>query len=162
LALQAEGFKLAVALKPLRADGRSWPRGTFVARVQRNPATLHEHISVLALELGVVVTPVQSAFADSGDVGVGSGDVVALHAPHILVAAGDGISETSFGWLWHYLARDLGVTFTPVRLRALSPLEDLARYTALFIPYRGARRLRLELGEDGSRQVKAWVGHGGW
>src|SRR5438034_254152 len=30
LALQAEGFKLAVALKPLRADGRSWPRGTFV------------------------------------------------------------------------------------------------------------------------------------
>src|SRR6266496_2185841 len=69
LALQAEGFKLAVALKPLRADGRSWPRGTFVARVQRNPAALQERLAALAPPLGVAVTPVQSAFADSGDVG---------------------------------------------------------------------------------------------
>jgi len=92
---------------------------------------------------------------------VGSGDVVALHAPHILVAAGDGISETSFGWLWHYLARDLGVTFTPVRLRALSRMDDLARYNVLFIPDGGAGRMRRELGEDGIQKVKAWVGSGG-
>src|SRR5204862_7324798 len=38
LALQADGFKLAVAMKPLRAGGPTWPRGTFVARVQRTPA----------------------------------------------------------------------------------------------------------------------------
>ena len=161
LALQAEGFKLAVSLKPLRADGRSWPRGTFVARVQRNPAALQERLAALAPPLGVAVTPVQSAFADSGDVGVGSDAVVALHAPHILVAAGDGISETSFGWLWHYLARDLGVAFTPVRLRALSQMDDLARYNVLFIPDGGAGRMRRELGDDGIQKIKAWVGSGG-
>ena len=141
LALQADGFKLAVAMKPLRAGGRTWPRGTFVARVQRNPASLHDHIAVLAAELGVAVTAAQSAFADSGDVGVGSTEVAALHAPKILVAAGDGISETSFGWLWHYLVRDLGTTFTPVRLRALSGMGNLAQYNVLFIPDGGAGRM---------------------
>jgi len=40
LTLLREGFHLAVATQPLRADGRSWPRGTFIARLQRNPATL--------------------------------------------------------------------------------------------------------------------------
>jgi len=161
LALQADGFKLAVAMKPLRADGRTWPRGTFVARVQRNPGSLHDHIAVLAAELGVAVTAVQSAFADSGDVGVGSTEVAALHAPRILVAAGDGISETSFGWLWHYLVRDLGTTFTPVRLRALSGMGNLAQYNVLFIPDGGAGRMRRELGDDGVQKLKAWVNSGG-
>src|SRR3989442_1115932 len=90
LALQAEGFKLAVALKPLRADGRSWPRGTFVVRVQRNPATLQERLPAPAPALGVAVPPVQSAFADSGAVGVGSDAGGALDAPAILLAPGAG------------------------------------------------------------------------
>ena len=51
----------------------------------------------------MTVTPVQSAFADTGNTGTGSDAVTSLAPPRILVAAGDGISETSYGWLWHFL-----------------------------------------------------------
>jgi hypothetical protein len=161
LALEREGFKLAVATKPLRADGRTFPRGTFVARVQRNGAGLQDRITALAAASGVAVSAVQSAFPDTGDVGIGSGDVVALQAPKILVAAGDGVFETSYGWLWHFLARDIGATFTPVALRALSGMPDMESYNVLIVPDGRGARMRRELGEDGIAKLKAWVRSGG-
>lgn len=103
----------------------------------------------------------QSAFPDTGDVGIGSSDVVALHAPRILVAAGDGVSETSYGWLWHFLTRELGAEFTPVPLRALSDMNDLAVYNVLIVPDGRAARMRRELGEGGAAALKKWVESGG-
>ena len=161
LALEAEGFRLAVALRPIRADGRTYPRGTFVARPQRNTATLHERIAALGPSLGVPVSAVQSAFPDTGDVGIGSGDVVALQAPKILVAAGDGISETSYGWLWSFLARELNAPFTPVPLRAIGQMGDLQDFNVLIIPDGSGGRMRRELGDGGAEKLKAWVKSGG-
>lgn len=161
LALEAEGFKLAIATQPVRAGGRTYPRGTFVARVQRNSAALHDRVAALAPALGVAVTPVQSAFADSGDVGIGSGDVAALRAPRILVAAGDGVSETSYGWLWHFLTRELGAPFTPVALRNIGGMDDLNTYNVIIVPDGRASRMRRELGDTGTTALKAWVRSGG-
>ncbi|HEY3280375.1 MAG TPA: M14 family metallopeptidase [Gemmatimonadales bacterium] len=161
LALESEGFKLAVATRPLSAGGRSFPRGAFVARVQRNPATLHERIAALAAPLSVAVSAVQTAFPDTGDVGLGSGEVVALRAPKILVAGGDGISETSYGWLWQFLSRELGAPFTPIPLRALAAIEDLQAYNVLLIPDGSGGRMRRELGDGGVEKLKAWVQSGG-
>src|SRR5439155_4665023 len=161
LALEREGFRLAVARKPLRADGRDFPRGTFVARIQRNPATLHERIAALAGPFGVTVTAVQSAFADTGSVGTGSDDVISLAPPRILLAAGDGISETSYGWVWQFLTRDLGTPFTPVPLRSLSNVDDLNDFNVLIIPDGGGGRMRRELGDGGVAKLKAWVQSGG-
>jgi hypothetical protein len=39
--LQREGFRVAVATRPLTAGGRTWARGTIVVRVSRNPDSLH-------------------------------------------------------------------------------------------------------------------------
>jgi hypothetical protein len=161
LALQGEGFRLAVATQPLRADGRTYPRGMFVARVQRNTPALSERIAALAPGLGVPVTAVQSAFADTGDVGIGSGDVWALHAPKILVAVGDGVSETSYGSLWHFLTRELGAPFTPVALRNIGGMEDLNTYNVIIVPDGRAGRMRRELGDAGATALKAWVRSGG-
>ncbi len=161
LALEREDFRLAVATRPLRADGRTFPRGTFVARVQRNPTALGDRIAALAPGLGVPVTAVQSAFADTGDVGLGSGDVVALRAPRILVAAGDGVSETGYGWTWQFLTRELGAPFTPVPLRALAGMDDLQAYNVLIVPDGSGGRMRRELGDEGVEKLKAWVQSGG-
>jgi hypothetical protein len=161
LALEGEGFKLAVATKPLRADGRTYARGTFVARVQRNAPALAERVAALAPALGVAVTPVQSAFPDTGDVGLGSSDVIALQAPKIVVAAGDGVFETSYGWWWHFLTRELAVPFTPVPLRAISGMNDLAGYNVLIVPDGRGARMRRELGDEGVAKLKAWVRSGG-
>src|SRR5881396_3460387 len=161
LALEAESFRLAITRQPILTGGRTYPRGSFVARAQRNPASLHERIAALGPALGVPVFPLQTAFPDTGDAGIGSEDVAGLHAPKILVAAGDGISETSYGWLWYYLARELNVAFTPVPLRAIGRVEDLQSFNVLIIPDGSGGRMKRELGDDGVEKVKTWVRSGG-
>ncbi len=79
--LQREGFKLAVATRTLSAGGRDWPRGTVVARVSRNPDTLHEAIVRLARVTGVDVTAVNSGFTETGDTPIGSENVISLKRP---------------------------------------------------------------------------------
>ena len=161
LALEAEDFRLAVTRQPILIGGRTYPRGTFVARVQRNPPSLHDRIVALGPAMGVPVLPLQTAFPDTGDAGIGSEDVSGLRAPRILVAAGDGISETSYGWLWFYLARELNVAFTPVPLRAIGRMNDLQTFNVIIIPDGSGGRMRRELGDDGVEKLKAWVRSGG-
>ena len=161
IALLAENFKLAVARQSLHVGGRIYPRGTFIARTQRSPASLHERIAALGPAMGVPVFPLQTAFPDEGDAGIGSEDVSALHAPKILVGVGDGISETSYGWLWHYLTRELSIPFTPVPLRSLGNVDDLASFNVIIIPDGSGGRMRRELGDDGIAALKGWVRSGG-
>ena len=161
LALEREGYNLAVAVQPLRADGRDYPRGTFVVRLQRNASSLYERIVALATPLGVPVTAVQSAFADTGNVGTGSDAVVSLSPAKLLVGVGDGIRETSYGWLWHFLARDLGVPFTPVSLRGIANMDNLSDYNVILFPDGSGSRMRSQLGEGGITKLKAWVQSGG-
>jgi hypothetical protein len=161
LALEREGFNVAVAMQPLRADGRDYPRGSFVVRLQRNAATLHERIAALAIPLGVPVAAVQSAFADTGNVGTGSDAVVSLSPPRVIVAAGDGISETSYGWMWHFLQRDLGMPFTPVALGAIGNMDNLSDYNVIILPDGSGSRMKRQLRDDGIAKLKAWVQSGG-
>jgi hypothetical protein len=159
--LLSRGFRLAVATRALRADGRGHPRGTFVARVERNPATLHDSIGRWARDYGVEVTPVQSAWADSGTVGIGSEDVVSLNAPRILVAAGEGVSPTEFGATWYLLERVIRVPFTPVRVEALGSMSTLDEYNVLVFPHGSPSRYAEQLGEEGRSRLKAWIERGG-
>lgn len=161
LALERDRFNVATALQPLRADGRTFPRGTFVVRTQRNPPALHERITVLSDSLGVAVSAIQSAFADSGPVGIGSGAVRSLAPARILVGVGPGVAETSYGSLWHFLATDLGASFTPVALRSLARVDELASYNVLLLPDGSGERMRRELGDTGVARLKAWVRTGG-
>lgn len=160
-ALEREGFNVAVSVRPLEADGHTYPRGTFVVRVQRNPGSLADRITALAAPLGVPVTAVTSAFADTGHAGTGSASVVSLAPPHILVGVGDGISETSYGWLWHFLARDLGASFTPVALSALGNVDDLASFNVIILPDGSGGRMKRQLGDGGIAKLKSWVQSGG-
>src|SRR5205807_8737991 len=104
-------FKVAIATQPLRADGVGYPRGTFVVRTQRNAATLHDRIAALARQSGVPVAAVRSAYSDTIAAGVGSDDVVSLHAPRIVVAAGDGVDPDRPGTGWPFPAHALGWGF---------------------------------------------------
>ena len=157
--LLGEGFRVAAATQPIVADGSSYPRGTFIVRVQRNPAEVHERVAALAKELGARVHAVQSAYPDTGQFGIGSEGVVALKPPRILLAAGDGIDQTSFGAIWFYLEREIGVPVTPVNLASLTR-ADLGRYNVLIIPDGSANRLWRELREPGAEKLKNWVQEG--
>ncbi len=158
--LLGEGFKVGVATRPLTANGAGFPVGTFVVRVQRNPETVHARIAALAVELGVTVAAAQSAFPDSGQYGVGSETIEALHAPRILLAAGEGVDQTAFGALWFYFERELGIPVTLVNLATLTWM-DLTPYNVLILPDGSAGRMYRELGEGGASRLHRWVEAGG-
>ncbi len=160
LHLLGEGFSLGSATQPFRADSASWPRGTFILRVARNPDSLHQRIAQLAAEDRVEVTAIQSGFPDSGQYGVGSEMVEALHPARVLLAAGDGISATAFGDFWYYLERELDLPVVPVRLSSLGRMR-LDDYNVLILPGGYGGGLWRQLGEGGARRLKDWVNGGG-
>jgi hypothetical protein len=161
MALLREGFVVNVSTRALRADGRGFPRGTFVVRTTRNSDALHERLAALASEIGVPVAAVQSAFPDTGPVGVGSQSVDPVFAPRIAVASGSGISITSYGALWHFLDAELGQPFVPVPLGWVGGMYTLADYNVFIIPSGSAGTIRRELGTGGIERLKRWVRDGG-
>jgi hypothetical protein len=158
--LMREGFRVGAASRPLVADGKSYPAGTFVIRVSRNADSLHARIEALAKELGVMVTGAQSGFPESGQTGVGSEAVFPLWNPRVLLAAGDGVSQTAFGSAWFYLEKELGLQVTPIELSAIGRV-DLSQYNALLIPDGSSGGMWRQLGEGGAGRLKEWVQGGG-
>ncbi len=161
LALLREGFIVNVGTESLRADGSSYPRGTFVVRTSRNPDPLHDRLAALAAEIGVQVTAVQSAFPDSGQVGVGSNSVRPVFRPGIAVASGRGISITSYGALWHFLEQELRHPSVPVALGSVGGMHTLSDYNVFIIPSGSPGAIRRELGQGGIERLKRWVRDGG-
>ncbi len=158
LRLLQEDYKLAVATKPVRLGGRDWPRGALIARVVRNPETLHARLAQLAGETGVSVTAINSGYSDESPVGLGSENVVSLRKPGVAVIADDSVSQTGFGAIWHLFEREVGLKFTPLRLASLRA-NTLARFNVIVLPegygYAGA------LGKTGLDALKQWIGAGG-
>jgi hypothetical protein len=161
LALTRDGLVVNMGTEPLRADGRTYPRGTFVVRVARNAERLHDRIAALATEARVPVTAVQSAFPDSGGVGVGSEQVRPVFRPRVLVAGGNGISQQSYGALWYFLERELGHEFVPVELAAIGRMATLGDYNVLVIPEGSPATIEREMGPGGVARLKEWVRSGG-
>ncbi len=157
--LLREGFKLAVSTKTLSAGGRDWPRGTVVARVSRNPETLHERIAQLARETGVDVTAVGTGFPETGETGVGSETVVSLRRPKIIVAADDPVSTTGYGAMWWTFDR-MGVDFTPMTIDAIKSAK-LDNYNVIILPDGSAGGYFSRFGKGGVDALRGWVERGG-
>jgi hypothetical protein len=157
--LLREGFKLAVSTKTLNAGGRDWPRGTVVARVSRNPETLHQRIAELARDTGVTVTAVGTGFPDTGETGVGSETVVSLRRPKIVVAADDPVSTTGYGAMWWTFDR-MGVDFTPMTIDSIKSTR-LDNYNVIILPDGSAGGYFSRFGKGGVEALRGWVERGG-
>ncbi|OYT73152.1 MAG: hypothetical protein CFK52_02475 [Chloracidobacterium sp. CP2_5A] len=160
LQLLQEGYRLATAVRPLRAGDRAYPRGSFILRVERNPETLYSRLSILASECGVEVQSVNSAYTDAGITGVGSEGVYTLRPPRIAVIAQDGVSQTSYGALWFMLANDIGVEFTPITIETFLNLR-LGEFNALILPDGSPGAYRRAFGKEGVERLKLWCQEGG-
>ncbi|PYS91986.1 MAG: hypothetical protein DMF64_10545 [Acidobacteria bacterium] len=157
--LEREGFKLAVATRTLTAGGREWPRGTVIARVSRNPETLHDAMARLARETGVDVTAVNSGFSEAGDTVIGSENVVSLKRPRIIVVADEAVSQTSYGAIWWTFDR-YGVDFTPMTIANLKR-ANLDEYNVVIMPDGSTGGYFAALGKSGVDGLRAWVERGG-
>jgi hypothetical protein len=157
--LQREGFRIAVATRTLSAGGRDWPRGTMVARVSRNPETLHEAITRLARETSTEVLAVNSAFNEAGETGVGSENVISLKPARIVVAADDPVDQTSYGAMWWLFDR-YGVDFTPMTIASIKRAE-LDRYNVIILPDGSPERYYASFGKSGVETLRGWCERGG-
>jgi len=160
LALLNDGYRVAAATRPLRAAGRTFPRGTFVVRVDRNARSLHTQIAGLAKSIGVRVTPLDTAYTDEGITGVGSGAIVSLQRPQIALLVGSPTKPTSYGTLRAVLEKIYGLDFVPVSVAALRTMR-LGDFSSVILPDGSASGYAESLGEEGIAKLKAWVEQGG-
>jgi hypothetical protein len=154
--LMDEGFAVVSSARPLVVENRDYRRGTFIVRVGRNAATLHDRIAALAAEAGVAVHAAASAFPERGVTGTGSDAARTLAKPRVAVAAGEGVAISSYGALWFELERRVGLPFTA--LRADDMTGSLDDFDVIVLP---DGSYGSSLGEDGAGAVKDWVERGG-
>lgn len=159
LRLLKEGFRVAVATKPLNAGGRNYGRGTFVVRVTRNSESIHEAVNRLSKELGVNVFAVNTGYTEEGDTNVGSENVVSLQSPKIAIVADEAVDQTSYGSIWWTLNR-YGIEFTPLTIANVRG-GVLKNYNVLILPNGSAGRYFSALGAGGVSTLKSWVSGGG-
>lgn len=157
--LQREGFRIATSTRELSAGGRTWPRGTIVVRVSRNPDSLHDAIQRLSRETGAPVWSVNTGFYETGETGVGSETIVTLKPPRIIMVADDGVDQSSYGALW-WLFDQAGVEFTPMTIANIKRAE-LDRYNVIIMPDGSPDRYFSSFGKGGIETLKAWTQRGG-
>lgn len=157
--LLQKGFKVAVATRQLNAGGRNWNRGTFVVRVSRNPATIHDEIAKLSRDMGVNVTAVNSGYSEEGDTSVGGESVISLQSPKIAIAADEGVDGESYGSIWWTLDQN-GVAFTPMSINSIKN-GSLKNYNVLIIPDGNVSRFFSSFGTGGVSTLKEWASNGG-
>ncbi|HXG63971.1 MAG TPA: M14 family zinc carboxypeptidase [Blastocatellia bacterium] len=160
IALLAENYKIAVATRQLNANRRNWPAGTLIARVHRNPESLHDRIAALARETGAQVYAVNSAFSEEGDTGIGSETVVSLKAPRVAVVWDEATSPTAYGAMWYTFERAYGLKFTPVAVSGLLA-ANLNDFNVIIFPDGNGGRYQSLLGKEGIDRLKDWVKNGG-
>jgi len=160
LDLLASGYRVATSVRPLVAGGETFPRGSFIVRVERNPASLHARINTLAAAHGATIAAVNSAFADHGNTGIGSEATFALKAPKVLVTAGEATSPSSYGALHYLFEQDFGLEFVPVDAGSLAYVP-LADFNVVVLTSGSPSRYADDLGEAGLARLKAWVEEGG-
>ena len=153
--LMGEGFNVAVSSEPMVVDGRDFPRGAYIVRVERNPATLHDRIAALAADVDITVHAAASAFAERGPSGTGGNATRTLYAPRIAVAAGEGVNIGSYGALWFELERRIAQPFSAFRAGANMPIDN---YGVFILP---SGSYGATIGSAGWRRIRDWVDRGG-
>ena len=154
------GFRVSVASEPMEAEGKQWPRGTYILSVARNDTLLHSRLDALARESGVEVTPINSLFAEKSNYGVGSYSAYSLVTPRVAVVGDEGISQTGYGAIWYAFERRYGIKFMPIGMGYLSG-GDLTKFNVIIIPDASGGALAGRLGKDGADRIRSWVQNGG-
>ncbi len=157
--LLKENFNTAVATEPFRVAGRDFPRGSIIARVERNPERLHERINALAAETGVEIIPLNSARVEAGP-DFGEDPFVELKTPRIAVVTGEPTDERAYGATWFTLEQRLGLGFTAIKTGQLKS-SPLGRYDVIIFPHGSPAEYQEMLGESGIARLKRWAEDGG-
>ncbi|MBL8755298.1 MAG: peptidase M14 [Planctomycetes bacterium] len=160
-ALLAELLRLGVKArcidKAFTLDGVVYPAGSFVVRVQGQPADLHDRMRTLARAHGVTPYCADSSWVDAGP-NFGTEEGLALKVPRVAMAWDRPVNANSAGWLRYLLEQRYGIPVSPLRTHDLGRVE-LDRFTVLVLPEGGD--YGDALGKRGVDAIKGFVDRGG-
>ena len=160
-ALLAELLRLGVQAKcidePFTLEGQLFPAGSFVVRVQNQPAKLHARMAELARVHGVTPFCADSSWIEEGpSFGTRNGHV--LKSPRIAMAWDRPVNTYSAGWLRYLLEQRYGLPVTALRTHDLTRV-DLDRFTVLVLPE--GRGYSKTFGDSGGKAIAGFVRRGG-
>lgn len=121
-ALLKDGVLVKTSNTPFEMDKTSYPAGTLIITRKGNEGIPFDNlVTSLANKYFVKLTPVKTGFVSTGP-DFGNDHVVAIKAPKVVALAGDGVSPTSFGAVWHYFEQQVKYPVTIVNAAKLSGL----------------------------------------
>ena len=158
--LLLEGYSIAVTTEPFGAGGQQFPRGSIIARVERNPETLHTRINELSAGgREPIVFKLDSARAQSG-ADLGEDPVVELVKPRVALVTDEPTDERSYGATWFTLEKRLGYPFTALKADMVRN-ADLGRYNVIVLPHGSPADYQERLGDQGLARLRRWTQDGG-
>ena len=152
--LLQEGFRVRMARLEFQVQGRRWPRGTLVLRVNRNPESLHRRLEQLTAEFGVDAVSVQHGLVEEG-IDLGSNNIVSLPQPRIALLTESPVASYSYGALHYLFEREFGLSFTRVSAGDPGNLQD---YNVIVMP---SGNYGSVLRDDRLDAFKDWIRSGG-
>ncbi len=149
-----EDFRVRIARKTFTLHEISWPQGTLVVRVNRNPETLHTRIAELAREFGVDVTAVHHGLADQG-IDLGSGNISTIKKPKIALLTESPVASYSYGAIHYLFEREFDLPFTRISVKNLFHLNN---FDVLIMP---SGNYGQDISENQLENLKGWIRSGG-
>ncbi|WP_054411578.1 M14 family metallopeptidase [Hymenobacter sp. DG25A] len=157
--LLQQKVKVRVAARPFEAEGQKYASGTLVITRNGNEGLgpkFDQLVRSQADSSGVMVQAVSSGFSTSG-ADLGSGYVRFVNKPNVAVLAGEGVSATAFGEVWHFFEQQIGYPVTVLGSDYLSSVP-LSKFDVLILPDGNYGDI---FPEKGLENLKSWVRGGG-
>jgi len=151
-----EGVNVKAASDEFTVGGRTYPAGSFVIPVHRNPDGLQGIMEKVIEGSGVTAYAVHTGMVQEGD-DLGAGSYRALSKPRIAVAAGEQ-AGSGFGEVWNFFDQAYPwFDYTNVDASRLGRM-DLSDYDVLIL---SGGNLRGVFGEAGVENLRRWMEAGG-
>jgi hypothetical protein len=158
--LLREGFNIAIATEPFTVANQQFPRGSIIARVERNPDTLHARINQLSSGgAEPQIHRLDSARVQSG-ADLGEDPIVELTRPRVAVVTDEPTDDRSYGATWFTLERRLGYPFTAIKTDMIRD-SDLSRYDVIVLPHGSPAAYHETLADAGIARLRRWTQDGG-
>ena len=156
------GVNVWCARKSFRADGRDFPRGSYLIRRAGNNALDVKLLRSLAEAAGVDLVGVNEGLGAGAYADLGGNEFVLLRAPRIALIAGSRVSGGSFGAIWHLLDSRLRMRTSQLDVINVAG-ADLGKYNVIVLPDAsgGAAGYRGMLGDEGVENLRAFAKNGG-
>jgi hypothetical protein len=148
------GVRIHSADQAFTHSGRRYEAGTSFVRIAGNVQNVAATLTEIAHSHNAELVPITETWTDEG-ISLGSGQVVTLRAPRVLLAWDTPASSLSAGWARYVLERRFGQAVTAMRSSTLQNF-DMRNYDVLVLPSG-----TYSFSDDALRRLKDWIRNGG-